>query len=229
MSLVRLGRVIFPLRGYLGIPFLLTMLWFCSPDPRFAAGPGWMLLFFGLAVRCWGVAGWVPQRLPADSGERLICEDGPYVYSRNPRYLGNGMMGLGGCQIAGLGFCLLPYCLLWAAIHLPIIAYEEHGLSERWGAPYREYCARVPRFLGFPKHKLGPQVLPLRWKLAFCLERTTLAGWLALALFLHGWRNVQLGSSPLWYAGSLLAGALLWLLLDRLEKKWRRAMQASSN
>ncbi len=224
MFLIRLGRLIFPLRGYLGIPFLLTMLWFCRPDPGMASWPGWLCLLGGLGLRCWGVAGWVPQRLPADAAERLICEDGPYVYTRNPRYLGNLLMGVGGCQIAGLGVCLLPYCLLWAAIHWPIIAYEEHGLAERYGSVYRDYRARVPRFLGLRKHPLAPQILPLRWKLAFCLERTTLAGWLCLAFFLQAWRRVQLGG-PFWlYAVSLFAGAVLWLLFSRLESVWRRGL-----
>ena len=49
-----------------------------------------------------------------------------------------------------------------------------------------------------------------------------MAGWLCLGLFLQAWRNVQFGSSPLWYAAGLLAGGVVWALLRRLEQRWRR-------
>lgn len=219
-----LGRRIFPLRGYLGVPFLLTMLWFCQPDPGLHTGSGWVLLLLGLGMRLWGVAGWVPRRLPPNAGEHLILEDGPYVYTRNPRYLGNLLLGLGGCVLAGLKVCLLPYFLLWACIHVPIVAHEEHSLAQRYGSAYLEYCARVPRFLGIPGRSLLPQILPLRWDLAFCLEMSTIAGWLSLGAFLQVWRAVQLGASPALYVGSILAAGLCWIGLSALAQRLRKKL-----
>ncbi|MBX3171224.1 MAG: hypothetical protein KF760_27700 [Candidatus Eremiobacteraeota bacterium] len=222
MRMTEFGRRIFPWRGYLGVPFLLTMLWICAPDPRLPAGPGWFCLGFGLALRLWGVAGWVPRRLAADAPERLIEQDGPYVYTRNPRYLGNLLLGLGGCQIAGLKMCLLPYAILWAAIHFPIIAYEEELLQQRYGLQYAEYCRRVPRFCGLTSHPLRPQVWPLRWELAYCLEMSTIAGWFALGVFLQCWRWIQLGASPSLYYASFVVGALGWIALSGTAKFLRR-------
>ena len=213
MRMSELGRRIFPMRGYLGIPFFLTVLWFCEPDPRLPSVLGWLLLVAGLAMRLWGVAGWVPRRLPISAPAHLITRDGPYVYTRNPRYLGNLLMGLGGCQIAGLSSCLLPYTLLWALVHLPIIAHEEQVLLERHGSEYAEYRLQVPRFLGPPKKPFLPQLLPLRWDLAFCLEMATIAGWGSFGCYLQCWRWAHLGAPPQVYIGGLLAGALLWLTL----------------
>ena len=150
--------------------------------------------------------------------ERLITEDGPYVFTRNPRYLGNLLMGLGGCCLAGLPQCLAAYFGIWACLHIPIVTYEEMHLEERWGAEYRAYCARVPRFLGWPRHRLGPQLGGLRWHHAFRLEMTTIAGWLSLGLFLQAWRLVGLGA-PRWLFWLVAAACLIiWWLLWKLRE-----------
>ena len=219
--LIRFGRFIFPLRGHAGIPFLLVALCLCRPNDVLA-WPGWVLLLLGLGMRLWGVAGWVPTSRGGDRSDHLITDDGPYVYTRNPRYLGNLLMGLGGCAIAGLTPCWGPYLLFWAALHFPIIAFEEHGLAAHYGQPYLDYCKGVPRFFGWTGKPLAPQILRLNWKLAFSLEMTTEAGWLTLGLFFQAWRRVAQGASHTEYALALLGGALVWLLLLKLRARFQR-------
>lgn len=219
--LIRFGQFIFPLRGHVGIPFLLLALCLCKPNDL-AVWPGWALLVCGLGLRLWGVAGWVPTRRAGDRSDHLITIDGPYVYTRNPRYLGNLLMGLGGCGIAGLTSCWGPYLLFWAALHFPIIAFEEHGLAAHYGREYLDYCQSVPRFWGWTGKPLAPQILPLDWKLAFSLEMTTEAGWLTLGLFFQAWRRVAQGGARTEYALALAGGVLVWLLLLKLRAHFHR-------
>ncbi|MBS2039233.1 hypothetical protein JST97_29890 [bacterium] len=215
--LARVGRFVFPLRGHLGIPFLLLALRVCTPTDLPPLILGWTVLLIGLFMRLWGVAGWVPTRLGGVQPDRLITQDGPYVFTRNPRYLGNLLMGLGGCCLAGLPQCLAAYFLVWMCVHVPIVSYEEENLSQRWGPEYQAYLQRVPRFLGWPRQALGPQLRGLRWHHAFCLEMSTIAGWLSLGLFLQVWRLVGLGW-PGWYFYLVPVGAaLIWGLLFKLK------------
>lgn len=219
--LAQVGRIIFPLRGHLGIPFLLGSLLVCRPEAEPPLALGWLWLLAGLAMRLWGVAGWVPSRLAGQQPERLITVDGPYVFCRNPRYVGNLMMGIGGCSLAGLPQCLGPYLLIWAGLHIPIVAYEESVLEGRWGEEYRQYCRKVPRFLGPTGRALRPQLRGLRWHQAFCLEMTTIAGWLSLGLFLQSWRLVGLGGSHGWFCLASGGAILIWVILLRLRSHLR--------
>ena len=81
-----------------------------------------------------------------------IVQTGPYSMSRNPLYVFStiGAMGIGaqtGSVIVALAFGIL--CYLAFAI---VIRTEETYLQDHFGQPYRDYCARVPRF--FPKFSI---------------------------------------------------------------------------
>lgn len=189
---VKLGRKLFPYRGFMGVPFLLLCLLVCRPQAMaLSLAPlGWAILGLGLFFRTWGVAGWYPKGSKVQ-GSHLITEDGPYPYSRNPRYVGNLLMGLGACTLAALPQCTGPYLLLWAGIHLPIIEAEEAVLLRRYGQPFADYCQRVPRFWGLNPQAppLARQIFGLSWKEAQRAELATQIGWLVLGLVLSYWRD----------------------------------------
>jgi protein-S-isoprenylcysteine O-methyltransferase Ste14 len=76
--------------------------------------------------------------------------DGLYRYSRNPQFVGYGLLLLGYFltwwnSLAWIG--LLAYATLAYAVTL----IEEEHLVRVYGDSYREYCQRVPRYLGPPK------------------------------------------------------------------------------
>ena len=79
-------------------------------------------------------------------GDRLIIR-GPYLYSRNPQYIGDSLTILGfivltnSWMVAVVGF--LGIFLNYLA---PLT--EEPWLAERFGEAYLDYKARVPRFIG---------------------------------------------------------------------------------
>lgn len=75
---------------------------------------------------------------------------GLYRYSRNPQLVG-GFLFI-------LGYALLwPSWqgMLWASLWMPISALmvrgEEQHLERVFGQEYRDYCAKTPRFIGWPK------------------------------------------------------------------------------
>lgn len=85
--------------------------------------------------------------LPAGRPTTAIVERGPYRFTRNPMYLAMS------CAYIGLSLLLNN---LWAVLLLPIvlgvvdlfvIRREERYLAAKFGQPYREYCARVRRWL----------------------------------------------------------------------------------
>jgi protein-S-isoprenylcysteine O-methyltransferase Ste14 len=77
---------------------------------------------------------------------------GLYRYSRNPQFVGYGLLILGFFitwwnALAWIG--LLTYAVLAYAVTL----IEEEHLTRIYGDSYREYCRRVPRYIGIPKVK----------------------------------------------------------------------------
>ena len=73
---------------------------------------------------------------------------GLYRWSRNPQFIGYGILLLGFLiawwnALSWLG--ILSYMLLVYAI----ARVEEEHLERVYGDDYRQYCARVPRFFGF--------------------------------------------------------------------------------
>src|SRR5688500_18817782 len=85
--------------------------------------------------------------LPAGRPTTAIVENGPYRFTRNPMYVAMA------CAYVGLAVLLNN---VWALVLLPIVLVvvdravirrEERYLTAKFGQPYREYCARVRRWL----------------------------------------------------------------------------------
>jgi len=73
--------------------------------------------------------------------------DGPYRFTRNPMYLGMALI-LGG--LALLGNALWPLLALIPVIFFirtQVIDKEEHYLGRKFGAEYRDFKARVRRWI----------------------------------------------------------------------------------
>ena len=86
-----------------------------------------------------------PPGMSQGMPDRLITT-GPYAATRNPMYLGHLVF------LAGLAMVTRsPLAAVVAAAHVPWfsarVRRDESRLRERFGAPYDEYCARVPRWI----------------------------------------------------------------------------------
>ena len=79
-----------------------------------------------------------------------VIQSGPYRITRNPQVVA--------CAVAVIGYALLwPswHTLGWVVlffimIHMMVLTEEEH-LRKVFGEEYIQFCARVPRYIGFRK------------------------------------------------------------------------------
>ena len=76
--------------------------------------------------------------------------NGLYRFSRNPQFVGYGLLILGFFlawwnSLAWIGL------MTYAALAYAVTLIEEEHLVRVYGDSYREYCQRVPRYLGLPK------------------------------------------------------------------------------
>ena len=129
---------------------LLEMLFGWRVNPHF--GPFHVLSYvfifggFYLLARAWPV-------LYAAQREGHIASTGPYARIRHPQYVAFVLILFG---------FLLQWPTLVTLVMFPILVFaysrlahkEERDSVERFGAPYREYMARTPRYL--PRRKSPP-------------------------------------------------------------------------
>ncbi|MDA0652479.1 MAG: isoprenylcysteine carboxylmethyltransferase family protein [Proteobacteria bacterium] len=114
---------------------------------RYAIGA--VLLAISVALVAWAVAHFLRAkthfdvRKPATS----LVTDGPYRLSRNPMYLAMTLLYAGFAAAFSLPITLglLVPCL--ALLHHGVISREEGYLERKFGDEYRDYKARVRRWL----------------------------------------------------------------------------------
>jgi protein-S-isoprenylcysteine O-methyltransferase Ste14 len=105
-----------------------------------SVGAGLALVIMGEAVRFWA-AGYIAKDAEVSTG-------GPYGYVRNPLYFGSLLLAIGYGLISGLGLAAVAILVfLFLVFHLVAISYEETFLTAKFGAPYQDYVARVPRLV----------------------------------------------------------------------------------
>lgn len=104
------------------------------------------LWLFGRARRDLGTARLIGKTELSGGGE--VVDTGIYAHLRNPRYTGMIASILGACLLAATPL-MWAVCGVWLALVLIVIGFEEHELRGRLGAPYVEYCRRVPRFIPY--------------------------------------------------------------------------------
>jgi protein-S-isoprenylcysteine O-methyltransferase Ste14 len=82
---------------------------------------------------------------PLDPPKRLVVS-GLYRRTRNPMYQGVLLILLAECLLfpaPSLAVYAAAFALLF---HCVVVFYEEPGLNARFGAPYADYCHKVPRW-----------------------------------------------------------------------------------
>jgi protein-S-isoprenylcysteine O-methyltransferase Ste14 len=115
---------------------------------------GLALLISGLGLFLWCVSLFARigrgTLAPWDPTRNLVAE-GPYRYVRNPMISAVAAMLMGEALLWGSMALGLWACVFIAINHAYFITIEEPGLERRFGEPYRNYKASVPRW--FPRFK----------------------------------------------------------------------------
>jgi protein-S-isoprenylcysteine O-methyltransferase Ste14 len=76
-----------------------------------------------------------------------LATNGIYRWTRNPMYDGGAPMMIGLALIFACDWLPLLMVPSYVALHFGVIRREERYLERKFGAPYRSYCAQVPRHL----------------------------------------------------------------------------------
>jgi protein-S-isoprenylcysteine O-methyltransferase Ste14 len=146
----RLGAWLFRHRTWLPLPVAIAILTLrigeARPSPVLV-GTGVAVTVIGELVRLWGV-----HHIGAISrtrSDRLgpLVDSGPFDRLRNPLYVGNIALWVGFALTARLAW-LAPVIVVFLGLEYhAIVRWEESLLESRLGDTYRDYAARVPRWL----------------------------------------------------------------------------------
>jgi protein-S-isoprenylcysteine O-methyltransferase Ste14 len=124
-------------------------------DPRPMMAPSlrpwlaWPILIMGIALAGWGRqtlvrAGTnVDPRKPATA----LVTTGPFAWSRNPLYIALSLIYLAIACFANEVWFLPFLAASLAVLQYGVIHREERYLEGKFGEAYRQYCARVGRWL----------------------------------------------------------------------------------
>jgi len=146
----KLGEWLFRHRTALPLPLAAVILGLRVGE----AAPSAILIAAGVAVtaageliRLWGV-----RHIGAISrtrSQRLgpLVATGPFALIRNPLYVGNILIWVGFALSARLVWLAPLIVLLLGAEYHAIVRWEESLLVSRLGDAYRDYAARVPRWV----------------------------------------------------------------------------------
>ena len=145
----RLGGWLFRHRTSLPGPIALAIVILPGSDTvsPFVVGAGVAVTIVGELIRLWGV-----HHIGAISrtrSERLgpLVVSGPFALVRNPLYVGNIALWTGFALTARLPWLAPVILVLLALEYHAIVRWEESLLESRLGQEYRDYAARVPRWI----------------------------------------------------------------------------------
>ena len=198
----RLGGWLFRHRTSLPLPVaaaILTLRVGQAPPSGALVAAGVAVTALGETLRLWGVhhIGAI-SRTRSDRLGPLVAS-GPFARLRNPLYVGNIAVWVGFALTARLVWLAPAIALLLGLEYHAIVRWEERLLEMRMGEAYRQYAARVPRWI--PRRNPGERrennhsarsAIPsgsFSWRETLFSERGTLlaiaAGYLVLLLKAH--------------------------------------------
>jgi protein-S-isoprenylcysteine O-methyltransferase Ste14 len=230
-----IGHLVFRCRD-VAAPLLLVALVAGTRAGDFLGAPtldhwldpvGCAVVALGLLVRCAAIASSRVRRAGIDGrvGANALCEDGAYAWCRNPLYAGNVLVLVGLALVFAsrwFVFVGLPIAMLGIA---SLVAAEETVLTERFGARYAAYRARVARFV--PRRPTLAAATPLNWRRALRREHGTIFAAVSAVMALLATKEVRRAgfhvASRHWPAWLLvwLAVAAAWATVRHLKRTAR--------
>lgn len=110
---------------------------------------GLTLFVVGVFVACWakfamGKSWGIPAQHDAQTQKELVTH-GPFLYSRNPIYVGMILMNFG--TAIALKSAFIPLVFVIYNYMYTQILIEEHLLEKIFGGKYRDYMESTPRFV----------------------------------------------------------------------------------
>jgi protein-S-isoprenylcysteine O-methyltransferase Ste14 len=123
------------------------------PAMQLLGHPWWMvgvlLIASGIGLAVWGNLRFRRQGTPVRPFEpsTALVQDGPFVFTRNPMYLGMLVVLIGNAMVLGsLSPWLVVPIFLWLITSL-FIVHEEAMMETLFGEAYSDYRRRVRRWI----------------------------------------------------------------------------------
>jgi protein-S-isoprenylcysteine O-methyltransferase Ste14 len=132
--LARIKRL-FRLRFAVLYPLGAYLVFFTTPDDRSTLA-GVSVMAAGMFMRLWSNG----YAIKLDK----LTTSGPYAFVRNPLYLGTALILLGLVLMLKVFLIGLIFFALIVAAYIRTIRNEEKMLSDKFGAAYLDYRAKVP-------------------------------------------------------------------------------------
>ena len=180
----RRGGWLFRHRTSLPLPAAIAILTLRigeAPPSALLVGTGVAITAIGELIRLWGVhhIGAI-SRTRSDRLGPLVAS-GPFALLRNPLYVGNIALWVGFALAARLIWLAPVIVGLLGLEYHAIVRWEETLLESRLGEAYRDYAARVPRWIPTFQHKghQGKEGSSSSWRATLFSERGT---FIAIAL-----------------------------------------------
>ena len=147
---IQAGGWLFRHRTSIPLPLALTLLLLPRQElahPRVVDAAGIALVTAGELIRLWAVRHiGVISRTRSDRLGPLVAT-GPFAVMRNPLYAGNVLLWAGFALGAhAVWMAIVVFVALGLEYHA-IVRWEEQLLETRMGDEYKEYVARVPRWI----------------------------------------------------------------------------------
>jgi protein-S-isoprenylcysteine O-methyltransferase Ste14 len=148
--------VISVLAGDGGLPYQFDNLWYFFTQPRIpgdVAFTNMPLAFFAEYAVARGITllsilpiiyGWFTLKRNLDKG---LVRIGPYVYSRNPQYIGF-ILFIVGMVLYWPTLITIPMGCVLSVAYIKLALKEENELKQRFKGTYQAYFQEVPRFVG---------------------------------------------------------------------------------
>ncbi len=122
-----------PMGFALGAAYLV----FAQPTPRHLLAGGGVALA-GTVLRA-AAAGHLDK-------SRKLATSGPYAYTRNPLYLGSGLMGAGFAVAGNSWIMAVAFAVWFGLVYWPVMRSEEDFLCRQFGQAYRRYAEKTSLF-----------------------------------------------------------------------------------
>ncbi|MFH1349758.1 MAG: isoprenylcysteine carboxylmethyltransferase family protein [Pseudomonadota bacterium] len=101
--------------------------------------PGFLVTLFGELIQAWSFA--------SLEKNRTLSIKGPYMFTRNPMYIGRFFLLLGCMLLMGNIWAILVFCVLYYFYMVNRVKREEKRLLGLFGEAYKNYCQKVNRFV----------------------------------------------------------------------------------
>ncbi|MFQ5456047.1 MAG: methyltransferase family protein [Nitrospirota bacterium] len=114
------------------------ILFIIAKPTSFSIILGIPIIVIGEAIRIWS-SGYIRK-------DNQLATNGPYLFTRNPLYLGNFFLGLGFSIMSNNLIIIVLFSFFFFFIYQWVIEDEENYLVKKFGDEFARYKMDVPRF-----------------------------------------------------------------------------------